>query len=85
MLGIGCPGRHALPLTHPSPPPKMYRPRRTSSRESGFVVCQYARIVHRWVERAGLDSSAYGKHSLRPNVLLGHMKLESTVQYRDRW
>src|SRR5262249_49455226 len=26
---------------------------------------QYARIVHRWVERAGLDSSAYGTHSLR--------------------
>src|SRR5690349_14767623 len=26
---------------------------------------QYARIVHRWVERAGLASSAYGTHSLR--------------------
>jgi len=26
---------------------------------------QYARIVHRWVERAGLDSSAYGTHSMR--------------------
>jgi integrase len=26
---------------------------------------QYARIVHRWVERAGLDGSAYGTHSLR--------------------
>ena len=26
---------------------------------------QYARIVHRWVERAGLDSSVYGTHSLR--------------------
>jgi integrase len=26
---------------------------------------QYARIVHRWVERAGVDSSAYGTHSLR--------------------
>jgi integrase len=25
---------------------------------------QYARIVHRWVERAGLDSSAYGTHSI---------------------
>ena len=26
---------------------------------------QYARIVHRWVERAGLDSGAYGTHSMR--------------------
>ena len=26
---------------------------------------QFARIVHRWVERAGLDSSAYGRHSMR--------------------
>ena len=26
---------------------------------------QYARIVHAWVERAGLDSSAYGTHSMR--------------------
>src|SRR5204863_1699238 len=26
---------------------------------------QYARIVHRWVERAGLDSSAYSTHSMR--------------------
>ena len=30
-----------------------------------FSTRQYARIVHRWVERAGLDSSAYGTHSLR--------------------
>jgi site-specific recombinase XerC len=58
---------------------------------------QYARIVHRWVERAGLDSSAYGTHSLRRpkatqiyrktgnlrsvQLLLGHTKLESTVRY----
>jgi len=26
---------------------------------------QYARIVHRWIERAGLDSTAYGTHSMR--------------------
>jgi integrase len=26
---------------------------------------QYARIVDRWVESAGLDSSAYGTHSMR--------------------
>jgi integrase len=58
---------------------------------------QYARIVHRWVEPAGLDSSAYGTHSLRrPKaaqiyqktgnlravpLLLGHTKLESTVRH----
>jgi integrase len=58
---------------------------------------QYARIVHSWVERAGLDSSAYGTHSLRRTkaaqiyrktgnlravqLLLGHTKLESTVRY----
>ena len=26
---------------------------------------QYAKIVHHWVEAAGLDSSAYGTHSMR--------------------
>jgi integrase len=29
---------------------------------------QYARIVHRWVERAGLDSSAYGTHCFKNHV-----------------
>jgi integrase len=58
---------------------------------------QYARIVHGWVESAGLDSSAYGTHSMRrtkaaqiyrktgnlraAQQLLGHTKLESTVRY----
>src|SRR6266849_1014032 len=58
---------------------------------------QYARIVHAWVESAGLDSSAYGTHSMRRTkaaqiykktgnlravqLLLGHAKLESTVRY----
>ena len=58
---------------------------------------QYARIVHGWVESAGLDSSAYGTHSMRRTkaaqiyrktgnlravqLLLGHTKLESTVRY----
>jgi integrase len=58
---------------------------------------QYARIVHRWVEGAGLDSSAYGTHSMRRTkaaqiykktgnlravqLLLGHTKLKSTVRY----
>jgi site-specific recombinase XerD len=34
-------------------------------RQPHLSTRQYARIVHRWVERAGLDSSAYGTHSLR--------------------
>lgn len=58
---------------------------------------QYARMVHRWVEAAGLDSSVYGTHSMRRTkatliykrtknlravqLLLGHTKLESTVRY----
>jgi site-specific recombinase XerD len=58
---------------------------------------QYTRIVHDWVASAGLDSSAYGTHSLRRTkvaqiykqtgnlravqLLLGHTKLESTVRY----
>jgi integrase len=58
---------------------------------------QYARIVHRWIEAAGLDSSVYGTHSMRRTkatliykrtknlravqLLLGHTKLESTVRY----
>src|SRR5262252_8173719 len=58
---------------------------------------QYARIVDRWVECAGLDRSAYGTHSMRRTkvaqiykttgnlravqLLLGHTKLESTVRY----
>jgi site-specific recombinase XerD len=58
---------------------------------------QYARIVERWVSAAGLDTSAYGTHSMRRTkatliykrtknlravqLLLGHSKLESTVRY----
>jgi site-specific recombinase XerC len=58
---------------------------------------QYARLVHRWIQAAGLDSSAYGTHSMRRTkatliykrtknlravqLLLGHTKLESTVRY----
>ena len=57
---------------------------------------QYARIVHRWIGAAGLDSSAYGTHSMRRTkatliykrtknlravqLLLGHTNLESTVR-----
>ena len=58
---------------------------------------QYARIVHGWAEKAGLDPSVYGTHSMRRTkatliykrtknlravqLLLGHSKLESTVRY----
>lgn len=58
---------------------------------------QYARIVHAWVQAIGLDSTAYGTHSMRRTkasliyrrtknlravqLLLGHTKLESTVRY----
>ena len=54
-------------------------------------------MVHAWIERPGLDSSAYGTHSMRRakaaqiyrktgnlravQLLLGHTKLESTVRY----
>lgn len=58
---------------------------------------QYARIVDHWAEEIGLDSTAYGTHSMRRTkptliyrgtknlravqLLLGHAKLESTVRY----
>jgi integrase len=58
---------------------------------------QYARIVKRWTESAGLPPSDYGTHSMRRTkptliyrrthnlraiqLLLGHTKLESTVRY----
>ncbi len=58
---------------------------------------QYARIQHGWIEGAGMDSIAYGTHSMRRTkaaqiyrktgnlravqLLLGHTKIESTVRY----
>lgn len=58
---------------------------------------QYARIVDGWVREIGLDPAAYGTHTLRRTkasliyrrtknlravqLLLGHVKLESTVRY----
>jgi integrase len=60
-------------------------------------IRQYARLVHKWVEAAGLDTVVYGTHSMRRTkaaqiykktgnlravqLLLGHTKLESTVRY----
>lgn len=58
---------------------------------------QYARIVHEWISEIGLDSTQYGTHSMRRTkvsliyrhtknlravqLLLGRMRLESTVRY----
>jgi site-specific recombinase XerD len=58
---------------------------------------RYARILHGWVEATGMESSAYGTHSMRRTrvaqiyrktgnfrvvqLLLGHTKIESTVRY----
>jgi site-specific recombinase XerC len=58
---------------------------------------QYARVLDGWVNEIGLDSSAYGTHSIRRTnasliyrrtkniravqILLGHTQLESTVRY----
>ena len=58
---------------------------------------QYARIVRGWIEGAGMDSRAYGTHSVRcakaaqiyrntgnlgaVQLFLGHTKVESTLRY----
>lgn len=58
---------------------------------------QYARLVRNWVAAIGLDPSGYGTHSMRRTkaaliyrktgnlravqLLLGHAKVDSTVQY----
>ncbi len=67
------------------------------SRSPHMSTRQYARVVESWVADIGLDPSAYGTHSLRRTkatliyrrtknlravqLLLGHIKLESTVRY----
>ncbi|CAN7594157.1 tyrosine-type recombinase/integrase [Caballeronia sp. LjRoot29] len=58
---------------------------------------QYARMIRRWADAAGLDPTAYGTHSMRRTKatliykrtknlravqsLLGHSKIESTIRY----
>lgn len=58
---------------------------------------QYARLVHEWIQKAGLDPTSYGTHSMRRTkaaqiyrktgnlravqLLLGHTKIETTVRY----
>src|SRR5712692_1875165 len=44
MLGIGCPDRHPLPLTHSPPPPKMHPPRRRPPARAGSFSCPSAVI-----------------------------------------
>ena len=66
------------------------RPKHLSTR-------QYARLVDQWFALVGLDTAAYGTHTMRRTkvsllyrktgnlracqLLLGHTKLESTVRY----
>lgn len=67
------------------------------ARSSHVSTRQYARIVHQWIAAAGLDTRAYGTHSMRRakatliykrmknlravQLLLGHTEPESTVRY----
>ena len=63
----------------------------------GLTTRQYARLLSGWIASIGLDPSLYGTHSLRRTkatliykrtgnlravqLLLGHIKIESTVRY----
>jgi integrase len=80
---------------HLNPEQYLFPSRRASSPH--VSTRQYARMVHQWVAAAGLDSTAYGTHTMRRTkatliykrtknlravqLLLGHTKLESTVRY----
>ena len=71
-------------------------PSRTN-RQRPMTTRQYARLLASWLLSIGLDSLAYGTHSLRRTkasmiyrrtgnlravqLLLGHTKIESTVRY----
>jgi hypothetical protein len=67
----------------------LVRPSRPGWKSDGFLfpsrvhasphlgTRQYARIVHDWVEEIGLDSTAYGTHSMRrtkPTLIYGLAK-----------
>ena len=97
------PFHHAIAGDLSRYPARMPRLSRNSSdgytpylRRKKRATRQYARIIHRWVERAGRDGSAYGRircgtkaaqiyrkmGNLRSVQLLrGQTKLESTVRY----
>jgi integrase len=65
--------------------------------ERSLTTRQYARLVSNWTAMIGLDASLFGTHSLRRTkatliyrktgnlrtvqLLLGHLKVESTVRY----
>ncbi|EAS44214.1 integrase [Photobacterium profundum] len=69
----------------------------SSRREGQPISHYYTTIVNRWVTDIGLDKTQYGTHSLRRTkasliyaktknlraiqLLLGHAKLESTIEY----
>jgi integrase len=71
-------------------------PSRVGSR-TNISTRQYARLVHVWIKKAGLDPTSYGTHSMRRTkaaqiykktgnlravqLLLGHTKIETTVRY----
>ena len=73
----------------------LFKSRRFSSEH--LSTRQYLRIVKSWVSMIGLDPNEYGTHSMRRTkvtliykrtknlraiqLLLGHKKIESTVQY----
>lgn len=77
--------------------PDDYLFRSQISRSPHISTRQYARIVHKWVENIGLDTTCYGTHTMRRTkptliykrtknlravqLLLGHSKVESTVRY----
>jgi integrase len=85
-LVTNAPG-HRFPISLP----------KSTSCKSTHINPPIRRLVHRWVESIGLESTLYGTHSLRRTkaaqiyrktgnlravqLLLGHTKLESTVQY----
>lgn len=85
----------SLAIVHLKASDLLFRSRVAESRH--LSTRQYARIVHRWVEDAGLESGSYGTHTMRRTkasliyrrtrnlravqLLLGHTKLESTVRY----
>ena len=84
---IGHPGMTGCDFLWPS---SFHAPDHISTR-------QYARLVKDWIASIGLEPSAYGTHSLRRTkaaqiykktgnlravqLLLGHTKMDSTVQY----
>src|SRR5580704_16999045 len=56
MLGIGCPDRHPLPLTHSPPPPKMHPPRSRPPARAGSFNAPNPTFA------PGPPPAAYGDH-----------------------